>query len=91
MATSRLPKASPPTPPTPDCHRLWPPVRASVDKDERTVIFTTGESDDLDGVMATCASAVEAVALAQFVNRQGCPATVPLIASHYRRPIGAFR
>lgn len=42
------------------------------------MIFTTGEPDDLDGAMATCASAVEAIALAQFVNRQGCPMTVPV-------------
>jgi hypothetical protein len=85
MAASRRPKASPPTPPTPDRHPLWPPVRASVDKDERTVIFTTGEPDDLDGAMATCASAAEAVALAQFVNRQGCPASVPMAAPDRRR------
>ena len=50
----------------------WPTVRASIDKDDVTVIFTTGEPDDLDGAMATCASAAEATALAQFVNRQGC-------------------
>lgn len=53
-------------------HALWPLVRASVDKDERTVIFTTEEIVGLNGAMATCASADEALALAQFVNRQGC-------------------
>lgn len=78
MVTSRRKAAAPPVPSTQPRNLLWPPVRASIDRDEVTVIFTTGEPDDLDGAMATCASAVEAIALAQFVNRQGCPMTVPV-------------
>lgn len=66
-------------------HRLWPPARASVDKDERTVIFTTDNADGLDGAMATCASAEEAAALAAFVNTRDCPDTVPLFAMDRRR------
>lgn len=66
-------------------HPLWPQVRASLDKDDRTVIFTTGEPDDLDGAMATCVSSIEAIALVQFINRQGCPASVPLVSTDRRR------
>lgn len=64
---------------------LWPSVRVSIDKDDRTVIFTTGAPDDLDGAMATFAGTSEALALAQFVNTNGIPSTVPLIAQDRRR------
>ncbi len=60
-------------------------VRASIAKDDVTVIFTTGEPDDLDGAMATCASAAEALALAQFVNRQGCAPVIPMPAPDRRK------
>ncbi len=64
---------------------MWPRVRVSVDKDDRTVVFTTGTPDDLDGAMATFAGAAEALAVAQFVNTHGLPSTVPLIAQDRRR------
>lgn len=70
MTTSRRRPATRPKTSTLPRNLLWPLVRASIDKDELTVIFTTGEPDDLDGAMATCASAGEAIALAQFVNQQ---------------------
>lgn len=66
-------------------HPQWPLVRASIDQDEVTVIFTTGKPDDLDGAMATCTSAAEATALAQFINQQGCAPTMPALAPDRRR------
>jgi hypothetical protein len=66
-------------------HPQWPLVRASIDKDDVTVIFTTGEPDELDGAMATCASAAEATALAQFINKQGCAPVVSMAAIDRRK------
>lgn len=66
-------------------HTLWPLVRASIDKDNVTVILSTGEPDDLDGIAVTCVGAAEALALAQFINKQGCPPSVLGLAADGRR------